>query len=440
MESVSNSVNYNTTNIFTEKIMYGATYENAELGTAPDGTKTIILHAGGSITFSIPEQDMKSDSKYLKSIIKFEESPATASNYTSPIFAEFKVGYASSEIKDSSFVVVNRDIEISEDTSESTEEQGVVLYENESVIQNRGQYILTLDCGVYNKSEEDFVIRGIELYLSKDASVYQIASVLNSYDVVYTNVMQSIASFNYAQFVQFFQTNIFSMDAMQELVKDRIVNYMTLKDWTMGFYSAELSEETEQFYIDVTVGDKVERIYFWYAIIGDSPEAYKYLTTYSPKDRFPDISDVDLEKFKFKVYKSKSVQKKLSIEFATVSDGKGGKTQAPVFLLGAGTSSDPNSLNGKGAIFKDGGGFYVNYTSQNGVTGGIIMSEDGNYLRNFVNWLDYCQERDNGFDIKFKGDPEFSLTEVRDEANNFLGFEKDGIFMSFPRKAGPVGT
>lgn len=439
MESVNNSVNYNSTNIFTEKIMYSATYENAELGTAPDGSKTIILHAGGSITFSIPEQDMKSDSKYLKSLIKFEESPATASNYTSPIFAEFKVGYASSDIKDSSFVVVNRDVTISEDTSESVEEQGVVLYENESVIQNRGQYILTLDCGVYNNSEEDFVIRGIEMYLSADASIYQIAKVLKE-EVISADVIQATSQFSEAMFTQFLRTNVFSMDAIRTL-GGGTVNYLEAQDWSLGFYTTELSNtEKEQFYVDVTVGDKTERIYFWYAIIGDSDEAYKYLTTVNPKEKYPEMSDYDVEKFKFMVWKPKSTQKKLSIEFANVDAGNGKKTQAPVFLLGSGSSSDPNSLAGKGSIYKDANGLYVKYTTQNGVDCGLIMDETGVYLKGIQNSLEYCTERDDGFDIKFKGDPEFSLTEIRDDADNFLGFEVQGTLLPFNRKAGKVGT
>ena len=435
MESVSNSVNYGNVNYFTDKIMYGAVYENAELGDSPDGKKSIILHAGGSIKFSIPEQDMKSDSKYLKTIIRFEETPATASNYNSPIFAEFRVGYGNSDVIDSSFVVVNRDVNISESNSESVQTDGIVLYENESVVENRGQYILTLDCAVFNNSEEDFIIRGIELYLSADASVYQIARVLKE-EVISADVIQATANFSDAMFTQFLRTNVFSMDAFRN-VGGGTVNYLTAEDWSLGFYTTELSStETEQFSIDVTVGGKTETVYFWYAIIGDSEDSYRYITTIDPRTKYPNISDFDRDKFKMLVWKSESTTKKLSIEFATVSDGKGGKTTAPVFLLGAGSSSDPNSLNGKGSIYKDGNGMYLKYTTQNGVDIGLIMDESGIYLKGVQNALEWCDEYDNGFNVKFKGDNAFFLEEKRDEANKFLGFEVQGVLIPFGRKSG----
>lgn len=294
---------------------------------------------------------------------------------------------------------------------------------------------MTLDCAVFNNSDVDFIIRGIELYLSADASAYQIAKVIRE-EVIVGDIIKATTFMGDAMLAQFFRTNVYSIDAFRN-VGGGTVNYLTAEDWSLGFYTAELSStETEQFYLDITVNGKVERIYFWYAIIGDSEDAYKYVTTIDPRDKYPDISDYDRDKFRMLVWKSKSTQKKLSIEFATVSDGKGGKTTAPVFLLGAGSSSDANSLNGKGSIYKDGNGMYLKYTTQNGQDVGLIMDESGVYLKGVQNALEWCDEYDNGFNVKFKGDNAFFLEEKRDEANNFLGFEVQGVLIPFGRKSG----
>jgi hypothetical protein len=439
VDSVNNSVNFGDKNYFSDKILYSSTFENSELGDAPDGTKTIIIHPNGFVRFSVPEQDMQSDSRYLKTVISFEESPAIISTYNSPVFAEFRVGYGTNDIIDSSYVVINRDAEIVPLHSDDTPTDDVVLFKNESILTNRGAYILSLEGTIYNNSDADFIIRGVELYLSADASVWQIAEVIKK-EVITSDMIRATTFMSEAMLTQYLRTNIFSLDAMRN-VGGGTVNYLTAEDYSLRFYSAELSStETEQFYIDVTIGGKVERIYYWYAIIGDHEDAYKYLTSIDPRDKYPDISDYERDKFKALVWKQKNTVKKASLEFANVSDGAGGKTTAPVLTMGAGYSDDPNSQLGKMFLYKDGAQGYLKYVTQSGTDTGIIFGESGLTLKGLVNMLEYVTERDDGFDIKFKNDPMFSLRELKDSADNFIGFDIQGVTVPFTKKSGGVGT
>lgn len=388
-----------------------------------------------SISYTLAQDDEKSylletpkcDAKALRLDTSFILSDATKSNYRPKVTAKVVVKYKTETIKtDVFFIVINRDSSVSE-----------TLYKNSSVLNLKGQDIEEIQIEVKNKSTESIEITGFYLYPSKDAGYYQIVDVLKS-PVVAADVLQATASFDAATFTQFFRTNVFALSALEGfgVGGGGTVNYLVAETWNLSFRTAKLDEvATEQFSVWVDYGGRSEQIFFWYAIIGDHPDAYKYLTTVDPNEKYPDITPSERDKFKFLVYKKDTDVEKLVIKFNQVASG----ATVPTIILGAGVSLDPQSMLGKGEIYKDETGFYLNYYKQDGTgTNGLVMDDEGVYLRGVVNDFEYLDAYDDGFIWKYKGDPRTVAEEVLNSNNDFVGFEVNGVFKPFTRRTGSV--
>ena len=64
----------------------------------------------------------------------------------------------------------------------------------------------------------------------------------------------------------------------------QVVDYIQAEGNELGFYSAELGSEQEQFKIITTTAEQQTEHLYWYAII-EGEDAYKYLTTIDPREK-----------------------------------------------------------------------------------------------------------------------------------------------------------
>lgn len=383
-----------------------------------DMNKSIDIVPSASQIYTISEP--KSDAKSVRLDIFF--TSAVQSRYKPKLLAKVKVVYRYDEKEqvERYYVMLNRDEEVSDTLVKAT-----------STLTLKGYDIKSIDIEVENRGTEVLHIEKLLLYESRDLSPRQIATVLKE-QTIQADIVQATSTFSDTMFTQLLQTAVLSMTT-QNAQPGQIVNYIKIEDWTMGFYTAELGEEVEQFSIRTKVAGQEREILYWYAVI-EGEDAYKHITTIDPRAKYPDIREDERGMFKLMVYKPRTLAKKMGIEF--VRDSEGNFT--PQLVYGAGTSTEQGSRLGKGFTYKDSKGFYHEYVKQDGSgTVGVVMDDSGVYLKGVVNELEYLEAYDDGFIWKYKSDPQVKA-KVVEESNEFKGLEIDGIFKPFRRVAGSV--
>jgi len=223
------------------------------------------------------------------------------------------------------------------------------------IVLNNAQ-INNLTITIFNTDVNSITISFFGVFVSMDIAPQQIAEVLKS-DVISADVIKATANFSKFQFTDYLQTNVFALSSIEPLVNST-VDYFTGEGNELSFFTAILSDvDTEQFEIN---GQK-----FWYAIIGTGDDAYKYLTTIDPRDKFPDISDIDRDAFRYMVYSKISNLRKLAVRFYD-RDYNGSIVSVPTIELGSGPIGDVNSTLGKGFIYKDADSLALEYVNNDG--------------------------------------------------------------------------
>lgn len=366
--------------------------------------------------------NIKSDAKALLIEVEFLQSSATAYNFNTKGFANLEVVYKNTSLKkENYFINFNRDIQVSEG-----------VFKNLCILELKGNDIESIKLKLFNKSEENLTITAISVIPSMDVSITQIAKVLEEETIAADILNISGAVFSNVIFTQLVQTNLISMIDRNSRAGD-IVNFIKIDGWTQDFYTITLTDEVEQLIMEYSIAGTTYEVPIFYAII-EGENAYKYYTTKDPRDLYPDMSDTRYEEFKVKVRKGVKV-KKMGFDFRQLPSG----TTGPVITLGTGTSTDPESLLGKGVIYKDETGSYHLYYKQDGSgSNGIIMDDTGVYLKGVVNDLEYLDGYDDGFVWKYKGDPRIVAEEVFNSSGGFAGLDINGVFKPFTRRKGSV--
>lgn len=358
---------------------------------------------------------IKSDAKALLVEVEFLQSSATAYNFKTKGFANLEVVYRNTELKkENYFINFNRDQEV---------KTGV--FKNTCILELKGNDINNIKIKLFNKSSENLTITALSVITSLDVTPIQIANVLKEQTIA-ADVIQATSTFSDSIFTQLLQTAVMSMTTRNATVGQE-VNYIKVEDWTMNFFSATLGNETEQFSITANTAGVQKTNYYWYAII-DGEDAYKYMTTVDPRDKYPDISDSDRDKFKLMVYKPESLAKKMSIEFAENNEGY----TVPTIIYGSGSSLEEGSSLGKGFTYKDQNGFYHIYHKDDGTgTVGIVMDKDGVHIVGLADQhCEYITFKDNGVKFKFVGEPEQKFEYVIDENNKIKGYIQSGVYLT----------
>lgn len=312
------------------------------------------------------------------------------------------------------YVILNRDIKVSETT-----------YKNSSQLQLQGNDISTIDITITNNSTTSIELLTTTLYQSKDLSPMQLVTVLKEQTIA-ADVIQATSTFSDSLFTQLLQTAVMSMTT-RNAQPNQEVNYIRVEDWTMSFFTATLGSEEEQFSITTTTAGRQTTTYYWYATI-EGEDAYKYITTVDPRQKYPDISDSDRDKFKLMVYKPSALSKKLSIEFAQNANG----TYIPTVVYGAGSSAQEGSTLGKGFTYKDENGFHHIYHKDDG-SGviGIVMDKEGVHIEGWADQhCEYITFKGNGVKFKFAGEPEQKFEYVIDEENKISGYIQNGLYLT----------
>jgi hypothetical protein len=359
----------------------------------------------------IPITGIKSDAKALLVEVDFLQSSATAYNFKSKGFANLEVVYKNIELKkENYFINFNRDVEV---------ETGI--FKNTCILELKGNDLYTVTLKLFNKSTENLTINSIVILPSKDITPLQIATVLKEQTIA-ADVVQATSAFTDSLFTQLLQTAVMSMTTRNSQ-PGQIVEYIKAEDWTLSFYMATLGSEEEQFSITTTTAGQQTTTYYWYAII-DGPDAYRYITTVDPRDKYPDISDSDRNAFKLMVYKPSSLTKKLSIEFANTANAVG----VPTIIYGAGVGIE---TRGQGFTYKDESGFYhIYHTDDDGDVVGIVMDKDGVHI---VGWADqhceYIKFKDNGVKVKFAGEEEQKFEYVV-ENGEITGYIQNSLYIT----------
>lgn len=324
------------------------------------------------------------------------ESAESISPYAPTLISRLSILYANLVEYDNLFVPFNKDEVLSLNN-----------YANESVISLDNRQLDSIKLSYYNNSAGVLVVKASELLLSKDIAPTQIANVIKE-EVIVADVIQATANFSESVFTQYLKTNIFSASALKTILDpNNEVPHIELFEEEFKVLNTVYSEtETEQFNITVNYADGTsETIYFWYAIIGDSPEAFKYLTTIDPRDKYPSISDEDRDAFRFMVRSVVDEGVKVRIYFEDMDDGLGGTVKTPVIIIGRGVDPDPDSPRGQLRMWKQFDGFHQIYTTSDNKEVGFIMDDTG--LVTIVGGSKYplyIKEYDNGIVTKFQGD------------------------------------
>lgn len=321
------------------------------------------------------------------------------------------IRYINKSLKDDRFTVFfNRDIE--EDTDG--------YFTNLSTLHLQGNDIENIELRITNNSLVPLIIRSMAIYESDDIKVTTIAKVLKE-DTISADLIQATSVFTDAIFTQILQTNALSRSVRRASVGDE-VDYISAEGYEMGFYAAVLGEEQEQFSITTEIAGRQYEYKYWYSQI-EGEDAYKYLTTIDPRDKFPDISDSNREAFAFMVYKPVSIAKKMSIEFAL--DELGNLTPSLIFGVGTGNGA------GQGYIYKNSNGFYFIYTKENGDNVGFVIDELGVHI---TGWTDqHCESivfKDNGVKLKFIGEDTHYFEYVNDASGVLTGIIQDQNYLT----------
>lgn len=360
--------------------------------------------SSATITPAIAECDCKA----LRFVFDYTLNPSLyLSNYDPKILIRVEVAYKGESIeKDYFFIVVSRE-------------------SKEAIVELKGQTIDVIKVQVINNSTSTIDFSKFEIYESEDVSPIQIGRLFET-DAIQARVIKTSSFFTEAGFIQKLLTNAMSRSVRSNAKPGDQVDYILIEGWEIGFYTAILGAETEQFTFTTQIAGVPTTHEYWYQVI-EGDLAYIPITDIHPKEFYPDISDSDVEKFKFMVYKPASLSKKMSIEFA--EDEVGALT--PTMIFGAGTDPTGQTHNGKGFIYKNSNGFYHIYQQSNGNTVGIVMDETGVHI---TGWTDQHLEKitfkDNGVKLKFTGEDEHSYEYVYDDSGNLTGLIQDAAFLT----------
>ena len=282
---------------------------------------------------------------------------------------------------------------IAEDTEDDLIYTCVNRETTESLLELKGKDFNCIILTIYNNSASSIIFSKFEVYQSQDVSPTQIATLFYE-DIVAANAIKATTVISEGLITDFLITNALSRSIFKAKAGD-IVNYITIENIEIGFYTAVLGSETEQFSLTTTTaGITTKHLYWWQSIEGEN--AYKYPTTIDPRDRIPGISDSDRDAFRLMVYKPDFLAKKGGFEFSY--DKSNNLTPALNFGSGDGEG------NCVGYIFKDTDGFYQMYKQVTGKEIGIVMDDTGLYLQGVVNRLpEYVDFRKEGYFIKKMG-------------------------------------
>ena len=354
----------------------------------PEETQTIILPTS-----------VKTAAKALTITQKILKNGASEYQFNIKSSINCIIEYKNENLKNETFMVMfNRDIE---------EDNG--YFTNTTMLNLQGNDVEKITLEITNNHTSELLeISTISIFESDDVQVTTIAKVLKE-ETISADLIQATSVFTDAIFTQILETNALSRSVRLANVGD-VVDYIQAEGYTMGFYTAVLGSEQEQFKISTEIAGQVKEYVYWYSQI-DGEDAYKYLTTIDPRDKFPDISDSNREKFAFMVYTPKSISKKLSIEFAL--DELGNMT--PSIILGAGIGAE-DGVAGKGFIYKNTNGFYNIYCQADGGKVGIVMDENGVHITGFAD--QHCESIlfvNNGVELKFAGEETHKVEYVFNE-------------------------
>lgn len=360
----------------------------------------------------------ESDCTALSLLFDYTLNPSLyLSNYSPKVLIKAEVKYYGDGIEnDYFFVVVNRETK-------------------SAVIQLKGQNIQNLSFQIINNSSSTISFSKFEVYESQDISPTQVGRLFET-DAIQAKVIKTSSFFTEGLFVQALLTNAMSRSVRVAQPGD-VVDYIWIEGNEIGFYTATLGEEQEQFTITTTIAGVPTTHTYWYQQI-EGDLAYQPITEIDPKEFYPNISDSDRDAFKYMVYKPESISKKLSIEFAEDENGN----MTPSMVYGAGTDASGSTNNGKGFTYKNSNGFYHIYQKSNGDICGIVMDEDGVHI---YGWADqHCESimfRDNGVEIKWTGEETEYFEYVFDDADNMTGIIQNSLYMTLlGYKSGAVGT
>ena len=367
----------------------------------------------------------------LKQVVEFSGSPDISGNYNPKGFSSLNIRYTKSDERDNNLLPLNRDI---------VEEGG--KYVNTSICKVKPKEVESLSITVKNDSNSEMVLFGIGLYQSQDLSPYQIVSVLNESSIV-GDLITSTASFSEAQFTQYLQTNVMSMSSLRSLNGGNEVNYIEVEDYTMRFRSALMStEEKEQFVIPIRGIDTVKTYPVFHAVSEEHPLYGKAFTIVDPREKFPSLSDVDYEKFKFMVWKKEQYRERLAIRFKEVSDGDGGVVSTPVMVFGEGVAdnnNDPDDMRGRMQLYVDYKGAHITYTDLHGKESEFLLNADGISGVNFTTILTKLERYEDGCVAYFQADPEPTVMKWKDDGqNNLTGIEVNGRLIPMPKISGKM--
>ena len=378
-------------------------------------TEPIEISAATTSTIITPTIE-ESDCRTLKMLFEYTLNPTLyLSKYNPKLFVKVEVGYKGEVESDYFFVVVNRD-------------------SKEALLELKGQDIKNVSFQIINNSSSTAAFSKFEVYESQDLSPTQAGRLFET-DAIQAKVVKTSSFFTEGMFVQALLTNALSRSVRNASPGD-VVDYIWIEGNEIGFYSAVLGEEQEQFTITTTIaGVPTTHIYWYQQIEGDL--AYQPITEIDPKELHPNISDSDRDKFKYMVYKPTTISKKMSFEFAKDENGN----LTPSLIFGAGTDN-LGTGNGQGFTYKNSNGFYHIYQKSNGDICGIVMDEDGLHT---YGWADqHCESilfRDNGVEVKWTGEETENWEYVFDDNNNLTGYIQNGLYLTtIGYKSGAVGT
>lgn len=343
-----------------------------------------------------------SDCQALRFLFTYSLTPSLyLSNYNPKVYVKVEVQYKKEDVEtDHIVIVINRDTK-------------------EAIAEIKGQDISSVSFQVINNSTSTLSFSQFEVYESEDVSPTQIAKVLKE-ETIRADLIHATTVIADAAFTQMLETNAKSRSA-RIAHSGQQVDYIHIEGMEIGFYTAILGDEEEQFTITTETAGIQTTQYYWYAII-EGDDAYKDLTTIDPRTVYPNISDSDRDAFRFMVLKPKSVEKKLSIEFAR--DEKG--NLCPSIQYGAGD----NNGNSRGYTYKNSNGFYHIYTKSNGENIGFVMDDDGVYIVGLVyKFFESLKLRDNGFQLKFPLEPLHNYTYVVGNDGNLTGILLDNKYL-----------
>lgn len=364
------------------------------------------------ITKNIEDSDCTS----LKLLFDYTLNPSFyLSNYSPKVFIKLDVEYKVDIVKnDYFFIVVNRN-------------------EKEAIINLKGQDIQSISFQIINNSSSTLSISKFEIYESEDVSPTQVGRLFET-DAIQAKVIKTSSFFTEGLFVQMLLTNALSRSVRVAHPGDT-VDYILIEGNEIGFYTAVLGEEQEQFTITTTIAGVPTTHTYWYQTI-EGEFAYQPITEIDPKEIHPNISDSDRDAFKYMVYKPEKISKKMSIEFA--SDENGNLT--PSVIYGGGTDPTGQTNNGKGFTYKNSNGFYHIYQESDGEVCGIVMDDDGLHFKGLADQhLENITFKDNGVKLKFTGEEGHSYEYVYDDNGNLTGLLQDSSFLtSISYEAGTI--